>query len=121
VRPEPDRSLPVRRAKPKDRKHPGARVPTRGPEPDRSLPVRRAKLKDRKHPGARVPTREPLVVIMILAVTAIGACTLFEDGPPDNTCTVDQDCFRAQGEHCDQGSHTCIVVDAGVDAGVDTP
>jgi hypothetical protein len=55
-------------------------------------------------------------VLFALALTLSG-CTLFDDGPPKNTCTTDTDCFRAQGEHCDQQKHECVApADAGVDA-----
>ena len=56
--------------------------------------------------------------LLVLAL-ALPACTLFDDGPPDNTCSSDKDCFRAQGEHCDLAKHECVTGD--VDAGVDAP
>ena len=56
----------------------------------------------------------------LLLVLALTGCTLFDDPPPSNTCKSDTDCFRAQGEHCDLGSHTCVMGPS-VDAGVDAP
>ena len=56
--------------------------------------------------------------LAVLALAAAGACTLFDEDPPASTCSTDQDCFRAQGEHCNQTKHVCEVT---ADAGVDTP
>lgn len=58
-----------------------------------------------------------LLVAALLAACALGACTLFDDDPPGDTCTSDQECFRAQGERCNQQTHVCeLTPDAGVDA-----
>ena len=58
-----------------------------------------------------------LLVAALLAAATFGACTLFDDDPPANTCKSDQDCFRAQGEACNQTKHVCeLKADAGVDA-----
>jgi len=58
-----------------------------------------------------------LVIAALLAAFAVGACTLFDDDPPANTCKSDQDCFRSQGETCNQTKHVCeMTIDAGVDA-----
>ena len=58
-----------------------------------------------------------LLAAMLLVTAALGACTLFDDDPPANTCTSNQDCFRAQGETCNQQKHVCeMTIDAGVDA-----
>lgn len=52
-----------------------------------------------------------------LVVVALTSCTLLDDDPPKNTCKVDADCFRAQGEVCNQATHVCQPkADAGVDA-----
>ena len=62
-----------------------------------------------------------IVALVLLA----GACSLLSEGPPENVCNVDADCFRAQGEICDLESHRCIpgdggvAVDAAIDAGTD--
>jgi hypothetical protein len=57
------------------------------------------------------------MVKWLLALVVIAGCTLFDDGPPPNTCKTDQDCFRAQGETCNVQKHVCeVTVDAGVDA-----
>ena len=56
--------------------------------------------------------------ILAALVVAAGACTLFDDGLPPNTCKTDQDCFRAQGETCNQTEHVC---EPKADAGVDAP
>jgi hypothetical protein len=34
-----------------------------------------------------------------IAALLLGGCTLFDD-PPDRSCRTDNDCFRAQGEFC---------------------
>lgn len=57
--------------------------------------------------------------LVVIALAAAGACTLFDDGPPDDSCTNDEDCFRAQGEVCNVQKHRCEV--RMTDAGVDTP
>ena len=58
-----------------------------------------------------------LVVISLAVAAVTGACTLFDEDPPDDSCATDTDCFRAQGEVCNQMTHQCEVKpDAGVDA-----
>ena len=58
-----------------------------------------------------------LLVAALLAACAFSACTLFDEDPPPSTCNSDQDCFRAQGERCNQTKHVCeVTVDAGMDA-----
>jgi hypothetical protein len=60
--------------------------------------------------------------LFILAIL-LGACALFSDGPPENVCEDDEDCFRAQGEVCNGETHRCEPgPDAGpaLDAGIDT-
>jgi hypothetical protein len=59
-----------------------------------------------------------LVLIFALA-TAAGACTLFDEDPPDDSCMSDNDCFRAQGEICNQQTKQCQL--RPTDAGIDTP
>lgn len=55
--------------------------------------------------------------LAIFALATYAACTLLDDDPPKNTCKVDTDCFRAQGEVCSPQTHTCVTrSDAGVDA-----
>lgn len=62
------------------------------------------------------------LVILAFAVAGAGACTLFDEEPPGDSCTQDTDCFRAQGEVCNRQTNTCEPrPDAGVDAGVDAP
>ena len=58
-----------------------------------------------------------MVRFVVLAI-ALAGCTLLDDDPPKNTCKVDMDCFRAQGETCNVQKHVCEVrtVDAAVDA-----
>jgi hypothetical protein len=59
-----------------------------------------------------------IATAVALALGAAGAsCTLFDEEPPDDSCDVDTDCFRAQGEICNVDTHRCEVrADAGVDA-----
>ena len=58
-----------------------------------------------------------LFLAAVLVAASVGACTLFDDDPPKNTCQSNQDCFRAQGETCNQTKHVCeMTIDAGVDA-----
>jgi|GEM_PF-3263923 len=61
--------------------------------------------------------RAALATLAVVFVLALGGCTWFDDGAPDRSCRSDRDCFRAQGEVCDQDRHTCVVPD-GADAGV---
>ena len=64
------------------------------------------------------------LLLLALAVVGAGACTLFDEDPPDDSCEQDTQCFRAQGEVCNQQTKRCEVrmTDAGVDAdGVDAP
>jgi hypothetical protein len=58
-----------------------------------------------------------LAALLLAAGAVIGACTLFDDDPPDDSCRSDTDCFRAQGEVCNQMTKRCEVraTDAGVD------
>jgi hypothetical protein len=61
-----------------------------------------------------------VAVAMLAGLLAAGqACTLFDDDPPDDSCSSDNDCFRAQGERCID-KH-CKLVNNGADAGVDSP
>ena len=58
-----------------------------------------------------------LVAAIVLFAATISACTLFDEDPPPSACSTDQDCFRAQGEKCNQTKHVCeVTADAGVDA-----
>jgi len=59
-----------------------------------------------------------LVLALGAAAAGAGACTLFDEDPPDDTCSSDSDCFRAQGEVCNQQTKRCEprMTDAGVDA-----
>lgn len=54
----------------------------------------------------------------VLVAAAIAGCALFNEGPPDNTCRSDQDCFRAQGEVCNMETLRC---EPGPDASVPPP
>jgi hypothetical protein len=65
-------------------------------------------------------TRRVLAALVLWSTAWSTACTWFDEGPPGRTCKADRDCFRAQGEFCNQTSHTCDAVDAGpvVDATV---
>jgi hypothetical protein len=57
-----------------------------------------------------------VALALLAALLAAGqACTLFDSEPPDDTCSSDNDCCRAQGERC--VDHHCkgVAADAGVD------
>ena len=56
------------------------------------------------------------LVVFVLAIVGTGACTLFDTDPPDDSCTVDGDCFRAEGEKCVDKHCKVVTTDAGVDA-----
>lgn len=60
------------------------------------------------------------LVLCAAAAVAIGSCTLLDDDPPDDHCTFDTECFRAQGEFCNPNTKRCEVMTTG-DAGVDAP
>ena len=55
-------------------------------------------------------------VLLLAAALAGAGCTLFDGDPPSRACRSDNDCFRAQGERCNQASKTCeVMLDAGVE------
>ena len=60
--------------------------------------------------------------LIVITLAAVGACTLFDNDPPDDSCMNDNDCFRAQGEFCN-AKKQCelrMMIDAGpVDAPAD--
>lgn len=63
-----------------------------------------------------------LAPIALLTGLAGAGCALFSEGPPDNFCRGDADCFRAQGEVCNLDTKQCELGDGGVpvpDAAVD--
>jgi len=65
-----------------------------------------------------------LAPLALLAAITIAGCALFSDGPPENFCRSDADCFRAQGEVCDLEAKKCILGDGGIpvpDAPADVP
>jgi hypothetical protein len=52
----------------------------------------------------------------LVALLLLGGCSWLHDDYPDRTCRVNTDCFRAQGEVCDQEARVCV---AGPDAAPD--
>lgn len=60
-----------------------------------------------------------LLVLALAAFGGAGACTLFDEELPDDSCERDNDCFRAQGEVCNLDTKRCEP--PMTDAGVDTP
>lgn len=54
--------------------------------------------------------------LIVLALATAGACTLFDKDPPDDSCTLDSDCFKAQGEKCVDNRCQVVTTDAGVDS-----
>ena len=64
---------------------------------------------------------------LLVALAVIGACTLFDEDLPGESCETDTDCFRAQGEICNRQTNLCEVpmpdaavpIDAPVDAALD--
>lgn len=56
------------------------------------------------------------LLLICLALAAASACTLFDEDPPGEECVTDMDCFRAQGEFCNQQTKQCQqrVLDAAV-------
>ena len=59
-----------------------------------------------------------MLTYLLLALALLGACALLSEGPPENVCRTDDECFRAQGEICDVERNRCVPGDAGV---IDTP
>lgn len=67
-----------------------------------------------------------LVIVFALFAACIASCALWAEGPPENTCRGDADCFQAQGERCNLETKRCepgdaSVPDAALDAAVDAP
>ena len=64
-----------------------------------------------------------LVAAFGLLGSFLAACALLSEGPPENVCRIDEDCFRAQGEICDLEAGKCVPGDGGiiVDAASDAP
>lgn len=63
-----------------------------------------------------------MVKRIAFAALVVSGCALFSEGPPENVCRTDEDCFRAQGEVCDLDRKTCVPGDGvPADAGVDAP
>lgn len=58
-------------------------------------------------PRPRASAFATLAAVVALAGGAIGACALLDDPPPENRCTGDADCFRAQGESCNVDAGIC--------------
>jgi hypothetical protein len=56
-----------------------------------------------------------LAVAIVAVVVGAASCALFSEGPPENTCRGDGDCFQAQGEVCNLDTKRC---EPGPDAGV---
>lgn len=48
--------------------------------------------------------------LALVGGSANGGCAAFDGDPPDKSCRTDNDCFRAQGEMCDQMRRQCICV-----------
>ena len=58
-----------------------------------------------------------IAVALLAGLLAAGqACTLLDEDLPDDSCSTDNDCFRAQGERCINKRCTAEMHDAGVDA-----
>ncbi len=47
-----------------------------------------------------------LLAIAMLIATSFAACALLSDDPPDNSCKVDNDCFRGV-EQCNMDAGVC--------------
>ena len=45
--------------------------------------------------------------LLLVCAIALGGCSLFED-LPDKKCTMQSDCFVAQGEVCDTNKGVCV-------------
>jgi hypothetical protein len=48
-----------------------------------------------------------LVFVLGLAMCTAAGCALFSEGPPENFCRADGDCFQAQGEVCNLDTKQC--------------
>ena len=67
-----------------------------------------------------------IVVAIFAVVVGAASCALLTEGPPENICRSDADCFQAQGEVCNLDTKRCEPgpdggppVDAALDAPVD--
>jgi len=49
----------------------------------------------------------PTVMLLAMACLTLSACSLFREPLPDASCRNDRDCFRSQGEVCNQELHRC--------------
>lgn len=45
--------------------------------------------------------------LSLALMSAFGACAAFDGDAPDRSCRTDDDCFRAQGELCNQEAKRC--------------
>ncbi len=46
-------------------------------------------------------------VLSLALFGSFGACAAFDGDAPDRSCRTDNDCFRAQGERCNQDARRC--------------
>jgi hypothetical protein len=69
-------------------------------------------------------------LLSLALVGSFGACAAFDGDAPDRSCRTDEDCFRAQGELCNQDRRQCycsnpafgcVQEDAGVTALEESP
>ena len=77
---------------------------------------------ERSSPRTSLTSPSSLLFVGLL-LGLVGACALLSEGPPENICRTDEDCFRAQGEVCDVEAGKCVPGDGGitVDGAPDAP
>ncbi len=71
--------------------------------------------------AAQRRSRRTRFALLVAALVAVSGCAWFDGDPPDRSCRTDNDCFRAQGERCDQTARVCVIIDAGEFVAPDDP
>jgi len=50
-----------------------------------------------------------ILAVALLAILAAPSCSFFRQPSPDDSCNLDEDCFRGAGEVCNQETNKCVI------------